>query len=225
MNTTKIYVIRHGETNLNAQGRLQGHVDVPLNENGKKFAQITGEALKEVPFDIIISSPLSRAIETAQLVTLPSSQYHHKKIPVLADNRLMEIDWGKWDQLGCLENNFEIPNKNFNLFYTDPFHFEAAPGGESISQVCQRTGEFWLELISQPQYRGKTILLSTHGCAVRGLLHQVYEDKSDFWQKGVPQNCSVSLVEVENQKAKLIFEDRIYYDPSLCINPYRKVDV
>ena len=53
----KLYIIRHGETKLNALGRLQGWTDEPLNKNGKDLAIITGEALKEIPFDLVITSP------------------------------------------------------------------------------------------------------------------------------------------------------------------------
>ena len=60
----KLYIIRHGETPWNAEGRLQGQTDIPLNENGIRLAKITGEALKDVPFDFAISSPLKRARQT-----------------------------------------------------------------------------------------------------------------------------------------------------------------
>lgn len=221
MNKTNIYIIRHGETVLNVQGRLQGHVDIPLNENGKKLAAITGEALKDIPFDIVFTSPLCRALDTARLATAPSSSQFHREIPVIEDPRLMEINWGQWDQLSCLENKFEIPCDDFNLFYTDPFQFKPAPEGESILQVCERTGAFWTELIHNPAYQGKNILLSAHGCSVRGLFYQICKDASNFWRDGVPPNCSVSLVEVEAQNTSIVFEDRIYYDPTLSVNPYK----
>lgn len=64
----KIYMIRHGQTEWNASGRLQGQTDIPLNENGRELAVKVGEALKEIPFDRVISSPLLRSVETAQLV-------------------------------------------------------------------------------------------------------------------------------------------------------------
>ncbi|CUN64838.1 Alpha-ribazole phosphatase [[Eubacterium] contortum] len=70
MNKMNIYIIRHGETVLN----VQGHVDITLNENGKKLATITGEALKDIPFDIVFTSPLCRALDTARLATKPSGQ-------------------------------------------------------------------------------------------------------------------------------------------------------
>ena len=68
----KLYIIRHGETKLNALGRLQGWTDEPLNQNGKDLAIITGEALKEIPFDLVITSPLKRARETGELTVAVS---------------------------------------------------------------------------------------------------------------------------------------------------------
>ena len=56
-----LYFIRHGETSWNVEGKMQGQTDIPLNENGIRLAKITGEALKDVPFDFAISSPLKRA--------------------------------------------------------------------------------------------------------------------------------------------------------------------
>ena len=64
----QIYVIRHGETAMNLESRLQGWLDEPLNENGILVAQLTGKALRDVRFDRVISSPLSRAKETARLI-------------------------------------------------------------------------------------------------------------------------------------------------------------
>ena len=74
----KLYFIRHGETVWNTQAKLQGKSDIPLNEKGVALARVTGEALADVPFAAIYSSPLKRALQTAQLVAgdrdVPSSQ-------------------------------------------------------------------------------------------------------------------------------------------------------
>lgn len=61
----RMYIIRHGETEWNAAGRLQGQTDISLNENGVRLARITGQALSHVNFDLIITSPLKRARQTA----------------------------------------------------------------------------------------------------------------------------------------------------------------
>ncbi|MBQ4323682.1 MAG: histidine phosphatase family protein, partial [Clostridia bacterium] len=63
-----IYIIRHGETDLNVKGVLQGWVDEPLNESGMRLARITGKKMESVRFDGCFSSPLKRAAETARIV-------------------------------------------------------------------------------------------------------------------------------------------------------------
>lgn len=70
----RLYIIRHGETRLNALGCLQGWTDKPLNQNGKDLAVITGEALKDIPFDLVITSPLKRARETGELAVSASEK-------------------------------------------------------------------------------------------------------------------------------------------------------
>lgn len=218
-----LYVIRHGETRLNKEGRLQGWTDEPLNENGEELARITGEALKKVPFDLVITSPLRRAKRTGELVVLPSENYYGKEVPVLEDWRLKELRWGSWEGLGCLADNFEIPSDNFDSFYEDAFHFEGAPDGESMQDVCKRADEFFQELIHNPSYQDKVILISTHGCTMRAMLNPAYEDKSSFWQEHVPYNCAVNIVEVKNGEAHVKGRDRIFYDESLCFDNYKAV--
>ena len=135
-----LYVIRHGETKWNADGRLQGCADIPLNENGRELARITGEALKEVPFDLIITSPLQRARETGALVAEPSERYYGRKIPVILDDRIREIDWGSWEGLGCTERNYEIPDENYNLFLTDALHFAGLSGRRECGGCLRQDG-------------------------------------------------------------------------------------
>ena len=207
----QIYVIRHGETAMNLKSRLQGWLDEPLNENGMLVASLTGKALREVRFDRVISSPLSRARDTARLIM------EENLFPNLieTDDRLREIRWGCWEGLCCDPEHFEIPDEHFSDFFYNPMEFHGAPDGESIRDVIQRTEAFLLDLISDPQNDGKTILVSTHGCAMRALLNLVYDDREDFWQGSLPPNCAVSIVAVENGMCRLTVRDRVFYDRDL----------
>lgn len=220
----RLYIIRHGETKLNALGRLQGWTDEPLNQNGKDLAIITGEALKEVPFDLVITSPLKRARETGELTVAPSEKNFGQKVPVIEDRRIMELNWGSWEGLGCLESNFEIPDPDYNSFYTDAFQYQGAPDGDSISDLMERTADFFHDLITNPEYQDKTILIATHGCALRAMLNPYYEDTNSFWQERVPYNCAVTIVDVENGHPQIIAKDKIYYDESLCFDHYKIVN-
>ena len=84
----KLYIIRHGETVWNTEGRLQGKEDIELNENGIRLAKVTAEAMRDIPFDLAITSPLKRARQTAELIV------GDRKIPVIEDERIEEITFG-----------------------------------------------------------------------------------------------------------------------------------
>ena len=215
-----LYIIRHGETKLNEKGCLQGWIDEPLNQKGIDLALETGEGLKDVPFDLIITSPLIRARKTAEIVT-EASRKQFGEIPIVEDDRLKEINWGSWEGKELRGSDFSVPLDQRNLFFTDAYHFEGAPDGESVKDVCDRTADFYQELIQNPEYQDKTILVSTHGCAMRAMLQQVYTDSYDFWHGHVPYNCAVNIVEVKDGRSILIGDDKIYYDPSLCVDNYK----
>ena len=93
----EIYLVRHGETDWNNDGRFQGHVNIPLNEKGKIQAQEAYEKLKAINFDLIYSSDLERAAETARIINA------HREIPIRYDQRLRERDAGKYSGLTLSE--------------------------------------------------------------------------------------------------------------------------
>lgn len=213
-----LYIMRHGETDYNAKGRAQGWTDIPLNENGRELAKMAAEGgMKEIPFDLIISSPLGRAVESAKLVT------GGKEIPMILDERIKEINFGDWDGMTSAEiKESKADSEEERMMWTKPYQFKGIPGGESILDVIARTKDFFEELIQNPEYEDKTILVSTHGCAMRGILHNVYEDKEDFWRGRVAPNYGVNIVSVENGQATLLEEDKVYYDPSFINDQYSK---
>lgn len=210
----KLYIIRHGETVWNTQGRLQGKADIELNENGIRLARITAEKMAHIPFDLAITSPLKRARQTAELIL------GDRDVPVLEDSRIEEITFGEWEGLCCRKDNYQIPSADFEKFFTDPFNYQPPTGGETVLQVVERTGEFYQELIHNPDYQDKTILIAAHGCSCRALLNHVYEDKEDFWREHVPPNCGVSIVEVVKGESALLAQDKIYYDPDEVVDFY-----
>ncbi|MDO4617827.1 MAG: histidine phosphatase family protein [Lachnospiraceae bacterium] len=201
----RLYIIRHGETTWNAERKMQGHQGSDLNENGVRLARVTAEGLRKVEFDLCITSPLIRAKHTAEIIM------EGRNKPILEDERLMELGFGAWEGRSVAEDRMEVPAEQFRLFRTDPFRYQPPEGGETFRQLLDRTGEFLRELIHIPEYQEKTILISAHGAAVRALLNPLYRDPSDFWQGGVPMNCSYSIVEVKNAVPCLTAADRVEY--------------
>ena len=211
MQSMMIYIIRHGETDMNARAVMQGWTDEPLNQSGRDLAALTGRAMRGVHFDGCFSSPLIRAKETAEIVLRESGN----DIPVITDDRLREIGFGvmegkkldEWGEAGL-------------LFFTDPFRFEGFPNGERVQDVCRRNQDFLQELAARGD--GKTYLIGSHGCALRAMVNSLYPDPSDFWRGHAPYNCSVTLVEVTDGVPRLVEEDRVFYDRSLIVDHYRR---
>lgn len=201
----RLYIMRHGETDWNAVKKIQGQADIPLNQKGIDLAKKTGEALHGVPFDLVISSPLIRALQTAEYVI------RDRNIPILTDPRIMEINFGEMEGAQSSESTKPEYTKRLWKFFHDPAHYEAPEGGESISQICKRTREFWDELISCREYQDKTILITLHGCAMRALLQPMYGENKDFWHGKVPPNCCVNIIDVAHGHAKFLEEDKVFY--------------
>ena len=157
----KIYVVRHGETALNAKGVMQGRLNEPLNENGRALAALTGKRIAEM-------------------------------------------------------------GEEGRRFFTDPFHFTGFPNGESISDVCERTQAFLRELIARDD--GKTYLVSTHGCALRGMINALSAAPADYWLGHAPYNCSFTVVEAQGGRAKITALDKVFYDPALIVDHYKETN-
>lgn len=199
-------MIRHGETNWNKVFRLQGHADIPLNEDGKSLAEITAQALSEINFTRIYTSPLRRAKETALILKAK------RDIPVIEEERIKEICFGIYEGYHCSEAHYDVPDPDFINFFKKPEAYIPPPGAESIEHLCERTTDFLMELAHNKDMKDETVLVSTHGAAIRGLLSTVHKrSKSQFWEGGVHKNCAVTILEVSEGQIHLVEEGKIYY--------------
>lgn len=199
-----LYVLRHGVTRWNKLKKVQGTMDIPLAPEGIELAEKTGKALRDVPFDICFTSPLTRARQTAQCVL------GDREIPVIEDKRIQEIDFGVLEGTQFKDAQGKIVSREMEIFFEDPLNFKRPENGENISDILKRTREFWIEKTTDPALADKTVLVSSHGCAVRALLQNIYQDPAHFWHGCVPPNCSINLVEVKDGKIRLLEEDKIY---------------
>ena len=133
----KIYVLRHGQTELNVQGKFQGRIDTELTEVGKKQVEKSKEELEKINFDFVFVSPLKRTIDTAKIVT---------KHEIITDKRLIERSFGS------LEGKESIPD------YEEKADFY---GVEKISDVKLRVYNF-LDEIKNKYIDKDNILIVTH---------------------------------------------------------------
>ena len=178
-----LYIIRHGKTDWNERHKLQGRTDVPLNGEGRRMAEAAREEYRNVHFDVCFCSPLIRARETAEILL------RDRDVPVLTDDRLMEMSFGSFEGL---ENSFGIPDCPVNaLFYTPEQYSPPPGGGESLDDLFARTGAFLREKADPLLKEGKDVLIVGHGamnssivCRVRNL------PRSRFWSAGI-ENCKL----------------------------------
>ncbi len=160
----KLLLIRHGETDWNFEGRMQGQIDINLNQRGQEQAEQTAALLRATPIDAVFSSDLQRALQTA------SALAKEKGFSVQPDPRLREVHLGDWQ--GCLVSEVENSHVSlFNLRAKDPFSF-APPGGESTPQVIDRVQSFLRDL--ETRHQGKTVAVVSHGFTL-AVLRALYQ--------------------------------------------------
>lgn len=197
-----LYLIRHGETDWNKEGKLQGRTDIELNANGRFAAELTREGLKDVVFDVAFTSPLKRAKETAEIIL------RGRNVPIIEDERIIEVCFDEYE--GAEKNGAD---DNIEYFFQAPELYVPKGEGESHKQVLQRESTFLNELFHNEEYENSTILISTHGAALSGLLCIIKGwPISDFWKGGLHKNCGMSIVEVHGGVPQIIEEAIVAYD-------------
>lgn len=152
---TTILLARHGETDWNREGRFQGHADPPLNETGRAQAAELAAELKGVELAGVYSSPLRRAVETAEVVAA-----EHGLEPVAVD-ALREVDVGSWQGLRRAEIEARFPEQFARWLDYD----QGWEDGESYEGMGQRAIAVLLELAAA--HDGERILAVTHGGPIR----------------------------------------------------------
>ena len=205
-----IYLIRHGETDWNKVKKLQGVTDVPLNAYGIELAEKTAKGLKDISFDIIYSSPLIRARRTAEIIR------GDRKIEIIPTEGLLEISFGDYEGLTYLPETYNIPVSGFQKFFDDPEHYDTPPNGESLQHLRERTTAFVRGIMNDPAHEDKTILMASHGAAIRGILSGLQNlPVAAFWSGPVHKNCGVTKLHVEHGKFTVEFENRTFYENAL----------
>ncbi|SEL79687.1 probable phosphoglycerate mutase [Roseateles sp. YR242] len=153
MESTLILAIRHGETAWNREGRLQGHLNLPLNELGERQAERLGEALADESIQAVYASDLDRAATTARALALPHG------LTVTTDVRLRERSFGRFEGKLWTELEAESPEAALRWRQRDP-DFEP-PGGESLNTFYARCVAAASALASA--HPGQTVALVAHG--------------------------------------------------------------
>lgn len=155
-----IYIVRHGQTDYNVKGIVQGRgVDSSLNEVGKRQAQCFFEYYKNIPFDIIYISTLKRTLQTIQY-------FEDLQIPIEKHEALDEIDWGIYEGVEHDAIVSSIYFETLKLWSQGELHI-AVEGAETPMELHERQKPFISLLKSIPH---ENILVCTHGRSIRALL-------------------------------------------------------
>ncbi|OPZ79469.1 MAG: putative phosphoserine phosphatase 2 [Alphaproteobacteria bacterium ADurb.Bin438] len=184
------YIIRHGETDFNKIGRVQGRLDIPLNDIGMDQASELRNKIKNINIDIIFSSDLKRAISTAKII----NQVFNKEI--ILTSLLKEVDFG--DAEG--KDRYEVRNIYKDLLNqidddkNENRHDISIPNGETRRQVKQRIDKF---LFESDFKEFKNILLSSHG-ALMNTLTLFYSDKEIKFK-----NCDCLRFKLDTKNKRL----------------------
>jgi broad specificity phosphatase PhoE len=176
---TELWLIRHGQTDWNVEGRYQGQADMPLNATGLAQAEAFAASLDGQKFSALYSSDLMRAYQTAQIIVAQVG------LAIKTDQRLREINQGEWQGRTLVEIRAVYnESKQAQRSVIDPATARA-PGGESVLEVSQRMA-LAADDIARAEPNGPVLVVS-HGlalatlyCQARGIpLSEVYSHIAD----------------------------------------------
>lgn len=192
----RIILVRHGETTWNIEGRYQGQEDTPLSQRGLQQGQLLAEALKNIPVDLCISSPLQRSYQTCKFC----ADLH--QLPVATDMRLTEINHGLWEGVLAADIAKQYPAE-FALWHTQP-HLVQMPGigGETLEDVRRRVREAFDEYTQK--YDGKTMLVAAHDAVNKAIICDLLGlGMEHFWQIKQDNTC-INVLEYNNGTWRLV---------------------
>ncbi|HEY6295028.1 MAG TPA: histidine phosphatase family protein [Streptosporangiaceae bacterium] len=156
---TVTLLLRHGQTPMSVQKRYAGLSDVPLTEVGVQQAAAAGKRLASAGLTAIVTSPLARAVRTAEEVAAATGA------PVEADEGFRETDFGAWDGLTFAEVRERWPAE-LTAWMADPA--VAPPGGESFADVSRRVESALRRVLAG--YQGRTVLIVSHVTPIKTLV-------------------------------------------------------
>ncbi len=174
----QLYLVRHGITQMNEDGKLQGQSDLPLNRVGKRQAQALAARLERIPLERVVASDLQRAMQTAQIIAARQTAARHHP-PIEAEPCLRELHFGDWEGLSYQTLQEQFPQE-LAKWQADPYGF-APPGGESLGGLAQRMADFYQKLAFYGDQAN--LLVVAHGGSLQVLLCLALKlPAQNYWQ-------------------------------------------
>lgn len=185
---TAVYLVRHGQTEGNAQHLFIGSTDVPLDAVGERQAVLLGERLAEVQVDALITSPLARARQTAESIA------GHIQCSLEVNPDLAEIDFG--DVEGQPVREFERQYPELAALHANPDSEGVAwPNGESRAAFNARVRSAFLDVLRR--HSNHTVVIVSHGGVIGSILALIRGGRANDWARFAVHNCSITHLEVD----------------------------
>jgi phosphoserine phosphatase len=190
--TTRVILVRHGESSYNVERRVQGHCDLsPLTDKGEAMAAQVGTALKDLKFDAFYSSPLQRAKRTAEILASGLSNVPELQVT----NDLREVNLPIWE--GMLFTEVEAKYPDEYLAWRDAPHTlkMMMPDGVEVFPVAdlfEQARRFWRSAIAQ--HKDQTLLIVAHAGINRALIYTAAGLKPEDYQRFQLSNCGISVL-------------------------------
>lgn len=196
----KLYITRHGETEWNTQGRMQGWKNSDLTEKGKSNAIALGKSLRDVEFKRVYCSPLDRTRKTAELIL------GGKDVEIIYVDDLREIHLGEFEGKTQAEIK-EIYPEFQSHFWENPHEYKAR-SGEDFYQVRERVVKALEKIISENSEGN--VLIVTHGVVLK-TIHSYFKNLSmeRLWDPPFIYDTSLTIVEVEDGVSRIVVEGDI----------------
>jgi broad specificity phosphatase PhoE len=208
-----LLLLRHAQTTSNVSGRYMGRTDEELSDMGLSQASRLAERLSHWPITEVYSSPLKRALSTAEAVALPHG------LSVGIEDELIEIDLGQWRGMFGSDIATRYPAL-WKTWRTDPTGFEP-PGGESLAKVQQRATAA-MERIAASM-GDKTIAFVTHDVAVRLLVAHCLDVPASIYRRLEIANASLTVVEGSGHRWRLrLLNDTAHLGDDVCTSTLRQ---
>jgi len=183
--STRILIIRHGETAWNRGKIFRGTYDIPLNENGKQQARLAAEALKDIKLDAVYTSPLSRAKESAEIVT----EYHG--ISPITHDGFIDLDYGEWT--GKEDSEVAKLWTNEHEAWTTSPHSVRPPGGTTLKEVFDKSFTAMEELAKK--HDNETIAIFAHRVVNKLLILGALSLGLERFPFIIQGNCCINEIE------------------------------
>lgn len=189
----RMLLVRHGETEWNRQGRFQGQIDVPLNDNGRAQGAKAAEFLKPVTIDAAYTSFMARPKETAEIIL-----QHHAGLTLHSINELQEISHGEWE--GLYESEIESNYPGMLEQWQSQPETVQMPGGENLEQVWLRSIAAWKQIVAAHSGGDtvQTVLVVAHDAVNKALLCHVLGLGPDSFWRFKQGNGAVSVIDYPN---------------------------